>query len=249
MTAVLKALLLPPGGLILAALVGLCLCGKRRRFGRTISGAALTLLYLLSTPIVAGYLIGSLMPPYVDPLTHRNVQAIVVLGGGTVGKVPEYGKDSVTQLTLARVRYGARLQRLTGKPMLVSGGVVRGPTSPEAEQMRAILVDEFQVPVEWLESASTDTFTNAVESARILTPHGIKTIYLVTHAWHIPRARLAFEAAGFDVVPAPTGFPSVEQDEGLSILDFLPRASALLNSYYFCHEVIGYAAYWLRARL
>jgi uncharacterized SAM-binding protein YcdF (DUF218 family) len=130
----------------------------------------------------------------------------------------------------------------------VSGGVVRGPTSPEAEQMRGILVDEFGVTVEWLETASRDTFTNATESARILAPHGIRTIYLVTHAWHIPRARFAFEAAGFEVIAAPTGFPGVARDNSFKGLDFLPRASALLNSYYFCHEVLGYVAYWLRAR-
>ena len=88
-------------------------------------------------------------------------------------------------------------------------------------------------------------YTNAVESANILKPAGIERVLLVTHAWHIPRARLAFEHAGLQVIPAPTGFvtPDLPEPE-----DFLPRPSALLNSYYFFHEVIGYAAYVVRTR-
>jgi uncharacterized SAM-binding protein YcdF (DUF218 family) len=125
---------------------------------------------------------------------------------------------------------------------------VSGETAPEAEQMRAILSDEMRVPVRWVEPHSRDTFSNASESYRILAPLGIRTIYLVSHAWHMPRARLAFEHAGFEVIAAPTGFSSFDAGE-LGIHDFLPRASALLSSYYFCHEVLGYLAYWVRARI
>ncbi|MGH8664442.1 MAG: YdcF family protein, partial [Burkholderiales bacterium] len=114
--------------------------------------------------------------------------------------------------------------------------------------MRAVLVDEMNVPVRWTEERSVDTFTNAVESYRILAPLGITTVYLVTHAWHMPRARLAFAHAGFTVIPAPTAFSQTEPIDP-SLLDFLPRASALMNSYYFWHEVLGYLAYSVRVRL
>jgi uncharacterized SAM-binding protein YcdF (DUF218 family) len=61
----------------------------------------------------------------------------------------------------------------------------------------------------------------------------------------MPRARLAFEHAGFTVIPAPTGFSRGESFD-LKVIDVLPRASALVNSYYFWHEVLGYLAYRLR---
>lgn len=250
MLAVIKTLVLPPASLLLLGCLGLVLRRKHRRLGSRILAASLVLLYLLSIPVVADRALGALEPPYADPLQRSEAQAIVALGGGTAGHALEYGADTLNSMTLVRTRYAARLHRLTGKPLLVSGGSVSGKTSPEAEQMRTVLVDEFKVPVRWLETQSRDTLANARDSYRVLAPQGVTTVYLVTHAWHIPRARLAFESAGFAVIPAPTGFRSVDPDGGgLSILDFLPRASAMLNSYYFCHEVLGYMVYWLRVRL
>ena len=52
----------------------------------------------------------------------------------------------------------------------------------------------------------------------------MQQIYLVTHAWHMPRAQLAFEHAGFSVIPAPTGYTTRFE---LTVLDFLPDADAL----------------------
>lgn len=244
--SVLKAILLPPGSLLLLGCLGLWICRRRSRLGKALIAAAFALLYLLSMPLFAGWALGLLSPAYVDPRTQGGVQAIVILGGGTYGFAPEFGTDMVSRLTLMRVRYGARLHALTGRPILVSGGSISDETMPEAEQMRALLVDEFKTPVSWIEDRSRDTFTNALESRRVLEPLGIHTIYLVTHAWHVPRARLAFEHAGFAVVPAPTAFAQVED---IRLSDFLPRASALLNSYYFLHELVGYCWYWLRMRL
>jgi uncharacterized SAM-binding protein YcdF (DUF218 family) len=80
-------------------------------------------------------------------------------------------------------------------------------------------------------------------SASLLQPAGIQRIYLVTHAWHMRRARLAFEHAGFKVIPAPTGYATRYQ---LSVLDFLPDARALDNSGLFFREVAGIGWYYLR---
>jgi len=242
----IKAIILPPASLFFLAFAGLWLRRRHTRAGTIIVAASLGLLYVLSTPLVSSLALASLESPYVDPWATQDAQAIVILGGGTMGPAPEYGADSVNPLTLTRVRYGARLQRLTGKPLLLSGGSTK-KTSAEAAQMKALLVDEMNVPVRWTEERSRDTYTNALESYRILGPQGLTRIYLVTHAWHMPRARLAFEHAGFTVIAAPTSFTSLKITE-VGIVDLLPRASALLNSYYFCHEVLGYAVYALRIR-
>lgn len=241
----LKALLLPPGGLLILGFLGLWILRKRKRLGATLIAAALGLMYLFSMPLFSSWALSLLCPAYVDPRSHASVQAIVVLAGGTHGFASEYGADTVNFATLLRVRYAARLHALTGKPILVSGGRATAVATSEAAQMRALLADEFRVPVRWIEDRSRNTLANALESRQVLAPLAITRIYLVTHAWHMPRSRLAFEHAGFDVVPAPTEFATVEN---IGVHDFLPRPLALLNSYYFFHEVIGYAWYWIKIR-
>ena len=243
--SVFKALMLPPGCLLLLGLVGLWLARKRFRLGASLTAVALGFLYILSTGLFGGWALGLLSPAYVDPRTRTDAQAIVVLAGGTYGYAPEYEGDMVSRLTLMRARYAARLHTLTGRPILVSGGSLADDVSAEAIQMQALLVDEFKVPVRWVESRSRNTFENALGSRQILAPLDIKTIYLVTHAWHLPRARLAFEHAGFVVVAAPTGFATAA---GFGYRDFLPQPSGWVSSYYFFHEIIGYVWYWIRTR-
>ena len=96
----------------------------------------------------------------------QDAQAVVILGGGVRRDAPEYGGDTLATLTLERVRYGARVARLTGLPVLVSGGSVLGG-EPEAKLMAASLEREFGVPVRWVETRSRTTHENAVLSARI----------------------------------------------------------------------------------
>jgi len=171
--------------------------------------------------------------------------AIVILGGGTYFHAPEYaGQDTIGEATLVRLRYGARLQRETGKPVLVTGGKPLGNNISEAQQMRSSLEQDFQVPVRWIEDTSDNTFENARYSFQTLQKTGIKKIYLVTHAWHMPRAAEVFRRAGFEVVEAPTAFTTRYQTD---LFAFLPNAGALHDSKIFIHEIIGLL--WYRVRL
>ena len=159
-----------------------------------------------------------------------------MLGGGIYFFAPEYSSDTVSEPSLVRLRYAAKLQRETGKPILVTSGAPQGSDLPEAQQMKSVLEQEFKVPVRWTEDDSNNTLENARYSYRLLRQAGIKRIYLVTHAWHMPRSVEAFESAGFEVIPAPTAFTTRYKT---SLLDFLPGANALLGSSIFMHELIG----------
>ncbi|MGH8623634.1 MAG: YdcF family protein, partial [Burkholderiales bacterium] len=145
---------------------------------------------------------------------------------------------------LARLRYAAHLHRALGKPLLASGGAPEGNSVPEAQLMRHVLQQDFRVPVQWIEEGSRNTFENALMSAAVLNPAGVQRIYLVTHAWHMRRARVAFEHAGFTVIPAPTGFATRFR---LTLIDFLPDARALDDSGIFFREGVGIGWYHLRA--
>jgi uncharacterized SAM-binding protein YcdF (DUF218 family) len=76
-------------------------------------------------------------------------------------------------------------------------------------------------------------------SAEILSAAGIKRIVLVTQAFHMPRSRLLFEQAGFEVIAGPTGFKGL--GAAPSVFDWIPSASAMQNSYYALHEWLGIA--------
>ena len=244
-TNLVSAFLLPPLNLLLVAALGLWLWHKRPRIARALLTLSFTLLWLLATPYVSHALMRQLEgPPYaVDP-GAQPADAIVVLGGGTYFHAPEYGADTVGDKTLARLRYAAKLQRLTGKPVLVTGGKPLGNELSEGMQMKQVLEQEFNVPVKWIEEDSDNTFENARLSYLLLSQAGVRHIYLVTHAWHMPRAAQAFRAAGFDVVPAPTAFTTRHHTD---LLTFVPDANALLDSRWFLHEVIGMLWYRLKS--
>jgi uncharacterized SAM-binding protein YcdF (DUF218 family) len=242
-TNAFAALLVPPGSLLLIAAIGALAIRRRPRTGRTLVWLSLVALYALSTPFTAGLLTGLLEPAPRDPLSDASGQAIVVLGGSTYFSAPEYGEDTVSAATLVRLRYAARLHRATNKPLMVTGGAPQGNAGSEAELMKAVLEREFGVPVKWTERGSNNTLENARLGYQLLGAAGARRIYLVTHAWHVPRAKLAFEHAGFVVIPAPTAYATRYR---LTLLDFLPSAGALYDSSRFFHEAIGIGWYHLR---
>lgn len=245
--AVLKALLTPPGILIL--LLALAFVLVRGSIGRLLLFAATAILALMSLPAVAVLLMWPLEPfPALDPAQAGQAQAILVLGAGRNTGAPEYGGDTVDGISLQRIRYAAFLHRATGLPIYASGGNLPGEEPPPvAEAMAKTLEEELKVPVAGVETASRDTWENAVFSKALLARDGISRVLLVTSAWHLPRAVEACERAGLAVTPAPTGFVSRRLEaRDASLRDWLPSAPAFVLSYYAIHEHLGRVWYQVR---
>lgn len=245
-THMLSTVLLPPFCLVLAIAAGLLVARRRPRMGRGIAWSGVALLYVLSTPWLGRSLLQTLEPRPLDLDNPLKAQAIIVLGGGTYFAAPEYGGDTLGRASLERVRYAAQLYRTLGKPVLVTGGTPLGSTAPEAALMAAALNIEFGIPVAWRETAAENTLQNALGSRTLLQPAGIRSIYLVTHAWHMPRARLSFEHAGFEVFAAPTGFAT---HRASAVLDYLPDWQGLRDSAIALHEMLGLVWYRLKFAL
>jgi uncharacterized SAM-binding protein YcdF (DUF218 family) len=245
LTNFVSAFLLPPLSLLLLALTGLLLWHKRPRIARTLLGSAFILLWLLSTPFLSDALLHRLEVPHLS-LTDKTTtaDAIVVLGGGTYFNAPEYANDTVGNASLERIRYAAKLHKITGKPILLTGGTPLGNSISEAALMKVVLEHEFNTPVEWIEEKSDNTFENARNSHRLLQSSGIKRIFLVTHAWHMPRALRVFQAVGFDVIPAPTAYTTRYKTD---LMTFIPNADALVKSRIYLHEIIGNLWYRLKS--
>lgn len=233
---VLKALALPPTGLLLLALVGLGLIGRRPRLGRAIALGGVFGLLALSMPVVSSLLVTTLHPPHPFVAADANgAGAVVILGGGARRPAPDYGGDTLSSLTLERVRYGARVARITGLPVLVSGGGPYGMVA-EAVLMQRTLEQEFDVPVRWTERRSGNTHENAVFSARILKAAGVNKVVLVMHAFDMKRASAEFNAAGIECVPAATHIPPTGD---ITIFDWIPSLSGLQTSYYASYEILA----------
>jgi uncharacterized SAM-binding protein YcdF (DUF218 family) len=236
--AAFKALVLPPAGPLLLAAIGLALWHRRPRLARALATIGVGALLLLSLPVVSSALLLAASDTRVlDPTAAHDAQAIVILSGGLRRDAPEFGGDTLGRLSLERTRYGAKVARETGLPVLVTGGPY-GRTRPEAHVMREVLEREFGVRVRWVEDRARTTRENAQLSAQILRPLGIERVVLVVHAFDVRRARLEFERAGFAVLPAPTLIP---RPTVAGVADFLPSAAALQSSYYALYELFGYA--------
>lgn len=245
----ISAFLLPPLNLILLGTAGVLLLKRHPKVGKVLVISTLTLLYLMSTPFVAETALQKLETLPVPDFVDTDIQAVVVLGGGTYFNAPEYDGHTVNRYSLERIRYAARLHRLTGKPILATGGAPSaiggapsGNNFSEAAQMKAALEKEFQVPVKWIEETSDNTRKNAYKSFAILNADGVTRIALVTHAWHMPRAAREFEQAGFKITPAATTFTTRYTTD---LFAFIPTAGALQKSRLFLHEVIGLLWYRL----
>lgn len=247
LTKAVSALLLPPLNLILLCALGLVLYRKRPRLGLWLSGFSLAALAVLSMPAGALLLLAPLenRNPPLASVKDTGAQAIVLLGGGRIRNAAEYGgRDIPALLPLARIRYAAKLYRDTGLPLLASGGAPEGADESEAEVMAHSLLEDFAVPVKWIEDRSDDTAQNAAFSAQILKQADVQRILLVTDGMHMPRSKAIFEKAGLEVVPAPTALLSRGR---LTPLDFLPSGEGLRRSHYALHEWIGIAWYWLKS--
>jgi len=187
-------------------------------------------LGVLALPYVAAQLLRSLEAhqPLSDVAAAlEGVGAIVVLSGDFTDYAPELGGSTVGPLTLQRLHYAARLHRDSGVPLLLTGGVIGRNRRPLAEYMAQVLDEDFSRPARWLERGSRSTRENARNTRALLQPLGIDRICLVTHGFHMVRARRAFVQQGFDVVAAPT--LCVAKPAPL-LRDFIPGHTALSRS-------------------
>lgn len=235
---------MPPLNLFL--LVGV-FWGATRVFRLHSKLAVLTILsvaYLVCTPIVGQAILAThqTFPPLSKGDLPGRASGIVVLSAGLGDRAPEYGGLLLDGFSLRRTTYAGFLQNSSGLPLMVSGGTIRQSAPPLSHLMADFLTKQLRAKVRWVEDQSTSTWENAKYAAEILRREHVQRIYLVTHAWHMPRAVYAFQEHGIEVVPAPTGFVSIAEP---TLRALLPSHAGLSASYYGLHEWFGRIAYRL----
>jgi uncharacterized SAM-binding protein YcdF (DUF218 family) len=230
----LRALLLPPGGLLLLAGWGALVLRRQPRRGAALLVAGLGGLWLLTLPVVADPLTRLVEGyPSLDPTAQLSADAVVILASGGVRSLaPEYAGPAPGGVMYERLAYGAWLAKRTQLPVLVTGHAA------EAWAMRDSLARDFGVVPRWVEDRSRDTYENARRSTALLRSAGVRSVLLVTSSTHMARAVHEFNDAGCEVVAAPTG----EQGpvtQGL--MRFLPSLTALTRSQAALYELAGEA--------
>jgi uncharacterized SAM-binding protein YcdF (DUF218 family) len=240
--SVLTALALPPLLFTLACLAGALLAWRGRRWGAALAALAAGGQLLLATPFAAGLLLASLdreAAPDASADGHAPGAIIVLAAEVARGRA----EVEVGPMTLERLRAGAVLHRRTGLPILVAGGPIAPDDPPLAALMARSLAGDFGVTARWVEPRSRDTRENAAFSAALLREAGIGTAHLVTHGWHMPRAREAFARQGFPALPAPVRLGRVPDGR---LTDWVPRADRLAESWFALREWAGRLVYALR---
>ncbi len=226
-----------------------------RRWGVSLVGLGLLVVWIPATPLVADGLQGTLesaFPP--APVADApSADAIVVLGGAIGAPRPPRVYPDLSGAA-DRVWHAARLYRAGTAPVIVaSGGTVpwRDQRFREAEAMQALLTT-WGVPADavLLESQSANTYQNATRTAKIAKRRGFERVLLVTSALHMRRALATFRTAGVSAVPAATDYRVVHGRT--TFLDVVPDAGALSASTAAIREYVGYLVYdwrgWIAAR-
>lgn len=247
-TVLLKSLfesfLLPPFGFVTVALAGLILQRWRPAVGTTVLWVSLVSLVCLAMPAFPDTMLVLLernLP--MTPPANAPPQAIVVLGAEVTRNAGGPDDVHVGRLSLERLLAAAELQRKTGLPILITGGSTQPRTPPVAMLMAATMQQDFHVRVRWVETKARDTWENALLSAKMLNADGIHSVYVVTNAWHMRRALMAFSHTDLTVTAAPT---PLDRQPGPIPNDFEPRSQTWEVAFFAFHEWIGCAWYALR---
>jgi uncharacterized SAM-binding protein YcdF (DUF218 family) len=204
-------------------------------------------LFLYCWPAAAWLFIATLEKQVpVAPFPPREADAIVALGGNfypASGAHPQAEPGFATYLRSAHAAW--LFHHWKRLPIVVSGGSAAAGAPSLAELMRRQLIGQ-GVPdsMIWVDDRSANTYANAVDTARILLPKGMRRIALVTEAFHMPRAELCFRKQGFSVMPAPSSCRTLELHSWMEFL--VPRPWAIDVNQEAIHEWLGLAWYKIR---
>ena len=232
---------LMPLPLALTVLVFALLLWRRRRLSLALTAAAFSLLFILSLPPVAGWLVEPLESGYPvwRPAAGEPVAYVVVMGGSHVDSERLPATNRLNNASTARLLEGIAIQRANpGSRLLLSGGGYgEGRSNAELMAETAVALGVSPGSIE-LQAISRDTEQEARLLAEMVGTH---SFVVVTSALHLPRTMAAFARVGLQPLPAPTHFLDRRGRRSWRPgLDHLAASSAAL------HEYLGLA--WMALR-
>ena len=240
----IAAFLLPPGLFVLLGIIlSVYLWRRRQNFGRFAFSlsACLTLLLYFSSTLFGAKLLG--LPDAA--------QVIVVLGGGSVGSVPDgTERGGLMSAGAARLLTAARLAKQHSLPVLISGGQVFSDGVSEALVAERILL-QLGLPQEQIivETKARTTQENAAYTAALCRERGYKNVLLLTSALHMPRSMQFFErylgGQGIKVATYPCDY-TLNPKGQFNPRWLVPQLQAFDITCMALHEYVGMAGAFLQ---
>lgn len=188
----------PSSLILLTALVGLVLW--RWPLGRRCRSLAVVLTAAFGLVPLGAFLLGPLEAKFATPQPAR-VDGIIVLAGAELGPLTEFYDEP---------QLGAMGDRLTTFLMLAArypqARLVYSGASDAATARQLLLGTGLDPQRIVFEDRSRNTCESASVARALVQPAPEHTWLLVSSAFHLPRAALCFEAAGWEVLPYPTDF-------------------------------------------
>ena len=233
--------LLPPGIFILLALIIAFLSKKSNR--KYLLYLLTLIMFLLSIRSVGNAIMHPLEHAYPQPAVSElsKIDAIVVLGGGSIGGVNDFGGIGQIPGGMAnRILAGIRLHKaLDNAPIILSGGTVFDYTGCEADiEYRVLAACGINEKYLIKEDKSRNTVENARYTHDICKERKFKRLLLVTSAFHMPRSVEIFKREGLEVVPHPTDY-RCDKETVYDVFAFVPNAYDLENVALALKEYLG----------
>jgi uncharacterized SAM-binding protein YcdF (DUF218 family) len=222
--------------LLLVTLVMVWIGYDRKSIKLLLSCAVIGLL-IISTPFLPRWLMHSVEKRYaIIGNPDNDIRWIVVLSGGRadVNSYPENAQ--LYSATIKRMVEGIRLYRqLPHAKLLLSGGGYT-PNLTEAEGLK-LLARWFGIPLAdiIIEKQSKTTKEQANNIKKMI---GDVPFYLVTSAYHMPRAMFLFEYIGARPIAAPTDFFLYWDDERF-VKKIMPSGQNIVATSVLLHELLG----------
>lgn len=214
---------------------------------------AFVVLYLSSIQFASRQLLGWLESRYA-PVRIEDAgpaDAVVVLGGIFGG--PQFGEGFIpnTADTSERLEAGIRLQLSHRADWVIfPGGRIpwEGREVVEGEDSRRVAISRGVPPDRILITSEVgNTWDEARAVAGLMNARGWKRVLLVTSVWHMRRSERLFRAAKVDLTPFPVDY-RINPKKPLTLLDFLPKAEAMIETETALREIYGWLFYAVTGR-
>lgn len=199
--------------------------------------------YFLSIRVGADLLVKPLENWYYPP-NDVNGDVLLILGNGSVAKVPDINGDGQPSGSMAKSMFTAlRLQRKMNLPLLISGGSVYTDTGTEADIAEREFLDMgISSKQIFKDNKSRNTVENAKFSHAICDANNWQSPILLVVAIQAPRTAMIFQREGMDCVIYPTHYRRSGEWHFNPVLDLVPDATNLMDSSAALREYMGILA-------